>query len=59
LRERLIEFLEIHAHKNKHKQAAHAEPPAASTPAQPPAQKTTVPPPVNSPVSKEALVHSV
>ena len=29
LRERLIEFLEIHAHKNKHK---HAAPPAASTP---------------------------
>jgi nitrate/nitrite transport system ATP-binding protein len=32
LRERLIEFLEIHAHKNKHKHAAPAAPAASSTP---------------------------
>jgi nitrate ABC transporter ATP-binding subunit len=59
LRERLIEFLEIHAHKNKHKHAAPTVPPSASTPAQPPVEKATVMSSVNSPVSKEALVHSV
>jgi nitrate/nitrite transport system ATP-binding protein len=59
LRERLIEFLEVHAHKNKHKHAAPTVPPAPSTPAQPPAEKATMPPPVNAPVAKEALVHSV
>ncbi|HEY1170888.1 MAG TPA: ABC transporter ATP-binding protein [Verrucomicrobiae bacterium] len=58
LRERLIEFLEIHAHKNKHKHATPTPPPVATS-AQPPAEKATVTSSVNAPVSKEALVHSV
>ncbi len=43
LRERLIEFLEVHAHKNKHKHAA------PSAPAAPPAQPLANPAPASSP----------
>jgi nitrate/nitrite transport system ATP-binding protein len=58
LRERLIEFLEIHAHKNKHKQAAHAQPPAAPSAPQPPVKQTLSPAPAAVP-AKETLLHSV
>ncbi len=58
LRERLIEFLEIHAHKNKHKHAAPVEPPTPSTNAAPPTPKTQLTLPVNAP-AKESLLHSV
>lgn len=58
LRERLIEFLEIHAHKNKHKPAAPSEPPSASTHNTPPLKPLTLPAPVAD-TSKENLLHPV
>lgn len=58
LRERLIEFLEIHAHKNKHKPAAPSGPPSATTHNTPPLKPLTSPSPVANP-SKENLLHPV
>jgi nitrate ABC transporter ATP-binding subunit len=56
LRERLIEFLEIHAHKRKHAPASSAEPPSAPAPAEPPAKKAAPSPTVNT---KDTLLQSV
>jgi nitrate/nitrite transport system ATP-binding protein len=58
LRERLIEFLEIHAHKRKHSAPAAAEPPPASSNSAPPLKPLTAPVPLTVP-SKENLLHPV
>jgi len=58
LRERLIEFLEVHAHKNKHKPAAPAEPPSASSTSVPPLKPLTQTAPIST-TSKENLLHPV
>ena len=58
LRERLIEFLEIHAHKKKHAAPAPTEPPASTTVSAPPLKPLTQAAPLHAP-SKENLLHPV